>query len=349
MKFLISRRTVLVASAAVVLFGVLAALPAAAPIFTAWSTPVNLGPTVNSASGEAGPALSPDGLSLYFYSDRAGGLGNNDIWVSHRATTSDPWGAPVNVGAPINSTATDFVPSFSSDGHWMFFASARAGGFGGADLYQSYRADVHNDFGWQTPTNLGPNINTAAAENGNGYWANVDGGPPELFFGSDRLGPAGNADLYMSEQQPDGSWGPPTRISELSSTSTENRPTVRFDGLEIFFYSARPGGQGTDLWTATRPSVDAAWSPPVDVGTTVNSSDTEVHPYLSADGKTLVFSSTRPGGSGGGDLYVTTRAQIFPTTKDDCKNGGWERFGVFKNQGDCVSYVATGGTNSPDG
>ena len=44
---------------------------------------------------------------------------------------------------------------------------------------------------------------------------------------------------------------------------------------------------------------------------------------------------------------MTTRAQIFPTTKDECKNGGFERFGIFKNQGDCVSYVATGGNNPP--
>jgi hypothetical protein len=42
-------------------------------------------------------------------------------------------------------------------------------------------------------------------------------------------------------------------------------------------------------------------------------------------------------------------AAVFPTAKDECKNGGWEHFGVFKNQGDCVSYVSTRGTNSPDG
>ncbi len=60
-----------------------------------------------------------------------------------------------------------------------------------------------------------------------------------------------------------------------------------------------------------------------------------------------MFSSNRPGGSGGFDLWMTTRAQIFPMTKDECKNDGFERFGIFKNQGDCVSYVATGGTNTP--
>jgi hypothetical protein len=80
----------------------------------------------------------------------------------------------------------------------------------------------------------------------------------------------------------------------------------------------------------------------------VNSTATELHPYLSADATTLVFGSSRTGSIGGStDIYMTTRAQIFPATKDECKNGGWERFGIFMNQGDCVSYVATNGTNPP--
>jgi hypothetical protein len=61
----------------------------------------------------------------------------------------------------------------------------------------------------------------------------------------------------------------------------------------------------------------------------------------------LVFASSRPGGSGSTDLYTTSRTQILPTVKDDCKKDGWQYYGIFKNQGDCVSYVATGGTNKP--
>jgi hypothetical protein len=264
-----------------------------------------LGPVVNSASTEQGPALSADGLSLYFYSGRPGGVGSDDIWVSQRASVNDAWGAPVNLGSTINSTSRDFVPAFSADGHWMFFASDRPGGSGLADIYESYRADVHDDFGWQTPTNLGPGVNSAANDNGVGYFANVGGRPPELFFGSDRLGPSGNADLYVSDLQPDGTWGAATRIAELSTSATENRPTLRSDGLEIFFYSARLGGVGgTDLWTATRPSVDSTWSTPTNLGAPVNSTDTELHPYLAGNGTELVFASSRPGGLGGTDLYL---------------------------------------------
>jgi hypothetical protein len=83
--------------------------------------------------------------------------------------------------------------------------------------------------------------------------------------------------------------------------------------LEIFFYSGRAGGiaGSTDLWTSTRASVDEPWSTPVDVGAPVDSSVTEIHPYLSADGRSLVFSSTRPGGSGSSDLYVATRTVTY--------------------------------------
>ena len=316
---------------------------------------MNVGPVVNSAATEQGPAFSPDGLSLYFYSNRAGlgAVGSDDIWVSQRTSLDAPWGTPADLGPTINSTSRDYVPAFSTDGHWMFFASDRPGGYGPttgtptSDLYESYRANVHDDFGWQTPTNLGAGVNTAASENGNGYFYN--GGHPQLYFGSDRIGPAGSADLYVSNQQPDGTWGQATLIPELSSPATENRPTLRQDGLEIFFYSARTGsiGGSTDLWTSTRTSVDAPWSAPVDV-TSVNSSATDLHPYLSTDALSLVFSSARPG-SQSTDLWITTRTQIVPTTKDECKNGGFQRFGIFKNQGDCVSYVATGGANQPTG
>lgn len=283
---------------------------AAGPHYGDWSTPVNLGPTINTSATESGAAISKDGLSLYFYSNRAGGSGGNDIYVAQRDSTDDDWGTPANLGSTVNSTADDFVPSISRDGHWMFFASARTGGFGGADLYQSYRTHVHDDFDWQTPTNLGPNVNTTAADNGNGYFENDDGGAPQLYFGSDRLGPTGNSDLYVTQQQPDGTWGLATRIPELSSDAAENRPSLRHDGLEIFFYSARAGSDGTDVWTATRDSVDAPWSTPVNLGAPVDTSFTDIHPYVSPDGATLYFSSNRTGALGGLDLYVTTRSKV---------------------------------------
>src|SRR5580765_5975074 len=237
-----------------------AAASSAAPSYTGWSVPVNLGSTVNSTSADSNPALSPDGLSLYFDSDRAGGIGGRDLWVSRRASPSSAWGAPVDLGTVVNSASDDANPALSSDGHWLFFVSPRPGGFGGPDIYASFRADVHDDLAWQAPTNLGAGVNTAGNENGTGgYFDN--GGHPQLYFGSNRAGGPGGGDIYRASLGANGIWGSTVLVPELSTTSLENRPNLRPDGLEIFFYSNRPGGSGgNDLLVATRASTDGAWS-----------------------------------------------------------------------------------------
>jgi hypothetical protein len=291
---------------------------AAVPQYTDWTTPANVGSSVNSTFAETNPALSSDGLSLYFDSNRPGGSGGRDLWVSERASAPAPWGAPVNLGPTVNSSVDDANPALSTDGHWLFFVSPRSGGLGGSDLYESFRADVHDDFGWQNPVNLGAGVNTAATENGTGgYFDN--GGHPQLYFGSNRAGgPGGGSDIYMASLGADGTWGSTALVSELSSPSVENRPNLRSDGLEIFFYSIRPGGQGgSDLWTSTRATTDAPWSVPVNLGPVVNTANNDLHPYVSSDGRMLVFDSDRPGGVGDSDLWATTRAAKLTVTANE--------------------------------
>jgi Tol biopolymer transport system component len=283
--------------------------PGAAPTFSAWVVPTNLGSTVNSSAEDFGPAISKDGLSLYFNSDRSqGGFGAQDIWVVHRASENDPWGPPVNLGAVINTSFNEAVPALSRDGHWLFFSSNRVpGGFGNQDIWVSRREHVHDDFGWEPPFNLGAGVNSTSFDAGPSLFDNDDGGVPLLFFTSNRPG-AGAFDIYVSQLGPSGLFGPATLVSELSSPATEQRPSIRFDGLEIFFYSNRPGSVLNDLWVSTRESVTAAWSAPVNLGTTVNSTSDDQQPYISSDRQTLFFASNRTsGGFGGLDLYVTTR------------------------------------------
>src|SRR5215471_11654458 len=98
-----SRITMACVAVGYVLFSLAGVKPIAAPIYSAWSTPVNLGPTINSPFNESGPCLSKDGLSLYFFSFRPGGFGAQDLWVSQRPNVDAPWGTPWNLGPRINT------------------------------------------------------------------------------------------------------------------------------------------------------------------------------------------------------------------------------------------------------
>jgi hypothetical protein len=97
---------------------------------------VNLGPTVNSPAWEGGPTISADGLALCFWSDRPGGYGLNDLWLTTRKAIHEGWGTPVNLGPMVNTPAYEDPGSISADGRLLFFDSDRSGGVGGDDLWQ---------------------------------------------------------------------------------------------------------------------------------------------------------------------------------------------------------------------
>jgi hypothetical protein len=285
-------------------------LPDAAPEFSDWSAPVNLGATVNSSVNDLGPALSKDGLSLYFQSGRPGGFGAFDLWVSQRETTEDPWGQPVNLGPVINTASVEGAPSFSRDGHLMFFNSNRPGGFGDTDIWVSWREHVHDDFDWQPPVNLGAGVNTSFGDGGATFFANDATGVPLLFFGSSRPGGPAFGNIYVAALAADGSFDSAALVPELSSPQDDMGPRIRFDGLEFFQSSNRIGGVGLrDFWVSLRDSVFEPWSPPENLGSVVNSTANELTPYLSSDRRYLVFASDRAGGSGLTDLYVTARVR----------------------------------------
>ena len=277
--------------------------------YSDWSEPINLGPTVNSTALERAPAISKDGLSLYFASNRLGGFGGEDIYVSQRETRDDEWGPSMNLGPIVNTADNEMVPAFSRDGHLLFFASNRLeGSFGSTDIWVSRREHAHDDFAWQPAENLGSGVNSVAIDEGPSYFENDEVGVPQLYFSSGMNRPGG-AGIYVSEQAADGSFGPAVRVI-VSLVNV--RPSIRHDGLEIFFNSNRPGSiaNSQDLWVATRETVFDAWSEPINPGSPLNSDLVDVHAYISSDRETLFFASTRPGALGSADIYMSTRTKL---------------------------------------
>lgn len=311
-------------------------LIASAQRFGPWSAPVHLDAPVSTAEyADLGPAISKDGLSLFFQCMRGNTSAppcpdGDGIYVTQRGNLDRPWKTPQFV-----MSGTD--PNLSLDGHRMYFNL-------GGHLYVSRRHDKRDDFGWGPPEYLDA-INSVFSEGSASLFEDETTGITYLYFSSNRtdLGGPGDMDIYMSTQQSDETWSAPALVSELSSSAFDNHPIVRRDGLEIFFISNRcgslrnaAGNPSIDIWTSTRASVSDAWSPPVNID--ADPSGTDVCPgmprvksnvntgrhdgktSLSFDGTNLYFGAAqRPGNLGAGcpslgtcyfDLWVTTREQL---------------------------------------
>jgi WD40 repeat protein len=307
-------RAILVVGTALVLLATAAAAVAAGPYFTDWSGTQKIDEVAGNHADLNTPALdgcpiqAPDGLSLYMASTRPGGHGLLDIWVATRASTSDGWGPPVNLPEPINSAADDFCPT-PIHGGGLLFASRRVIEGVTCGMGDIYFARLNPANGWSEPEHFacapdGPN--SGLDEQGPSYMQG------RLYFSSGSA--AVPADLYVSETTGDMRFGPASLIAELSLPNVNDiQPNIRKDGREIVFSSNRTGGQGgQDIWSATRASVDDAWSAPVNLGGGINTPFGESRPSFSWDAQQLLFGRAGPVGTGEGqtglsDIYVSTR------------------------------------------
>jgi hypothetical protein len=273
--------------------------------------PTNLGPLLNTASVDATNCTSADNLELYFGSNRPGGFGNVDIWVSTRQSINEAWGSPFNIGEPVNSPYVEAYPSLSSDGITLYFSdlysgTPRPGGLGGADIWMATRSSRNDP--WSTPVNLGAPINSSAMD----ISPTVSADGLILVFASSRYGTSGPYDLWMSTRATvEDTWSPPVNLgTDVNGIYGELECSISADGLALFFASGRPGGLSQyDLWMTTRKSREDPWTQTVNVGTTVNSISTEGSPGVSSDMRTLYFASDRQRGFGSYDLW---EAPIIP-------------------------------------
>src|SRR6266487_1181489 len=220
------------------------------------------------------------------------------------------WSTPVNLAA-INTGAAEAQATFSPDELSLYFQSDRTGD---PDIWVSHRACRECD--WEPPVILGSDVNTTGDENAPHYQQSAEPGGAELYF---TRGPAGTQgqDLYAAPITRNGETaGPAVFLSELNHpTANDAAPTVRTDGKEVWFHRGAPaGGLGlSDLWVSTRRGANDPWSTPENPGAPLNSAAFEQQPSLSFDGRSLVFTSNRPGSvpaSTGGlslDIWMATR------------------------------------------
>ena len=120
-----------------------------------WSEPKNMGSTINSRSWDSQPSLSADGRTLYFVSDRRGGFGQRDIYVSN-FVEGNGWSQARNLGPSVNTSQDEVSPFIHANGHTLYFSSTGYEGFGGFDLFYVKR-ELN---GWSKPKNVGYPINT---------------------------------------------------------------------------------------------------------------------------------------------------------------------------------------------
>jgi len=153
-----------------------------ASVLDPWGSATNMGATLNTTGDESGPSISDDGLTLFFHSDRPGGQGSTDIYSSTRASTSDPWGAPSNLGSTVNSADFDNAPSISADGLTLYFHSTRAGGQGQHDTWKSERLSSSDP--WGAPEAMPTPVNSSSIETG----PSITSDDLTLYFASDRPG-----------------------------------------------------------------------------------------------------------------------------------------------------------------
>lgn len=301
---------------ALLLAGLLAVgCPSVYPVYEPPESPRPLAP-LNTEYDDYNTAVSPWFDGFVWSTNRGSKGGDFDLYratVDFDAASNEPVlreGEPTPLAAtasPGNEFGPIYVEGRSAKGGVepapdLVFASDRPGGAGGLDLYRMDAAGVIRPM-----TELNSPANDA-------YWSALPEEGPTLFA-SDRGG--AGYDIYAVS-----AGGRIERVDALSSDADDTCPYlfaadergVKF--TELIFVSNRPGGQGGfDLWMSRLR--DGRWDPPVNLGPEINSPNDEFRPCFPGWFPILVFSSNRPGGKGGFDLWYVARPAPFDVDRED--------------------------------
>jgi eukaryotic-like serine/threonine-protein kinase len=271
-----------------------------------WSEPVNLGASVNSGVWSDHPTVTADSLTLVFVRHPDGQP--SQFWQSTRSDGAQPFGAAVRLFADAHPY-DDYCPFLSHDGLTLWFHSTRpiAPNRGDQNIWVTRRRSLAEPF--EKPQPLGPEINTTETEvnafvSADGLTMLFTRGKPERFFQATR-------------QTESDDFGNVHTLNVGFDDVWTGFPRLSADGRTLLF-AAKVDEQC--LWLATRDSVDAKFGVPAQLEPKLNVGEVS-GPFLSADDKTLYFSSTRPGCFGRRDLWSSTRVKkgtrdVVPTNSD---------------------------------
>ncbi len=257
-----------------------------------WGEPVDLGPPINTRYEEERAMISGDGLTLVFDSSRPGGAGKGDLWMSTRASRSDAWGEPANMG-PVNTPEEEYAAALSSDGLVLILSTSHPGGSGGRDLFMSTRKSRGDSFG--PAVNLGPVVNSAQDDDAPFLTDDAS----QLWFDSRRPGGFGGADIYMSRRVRK----PALAEVDKNLPQPPALPKLKVSTREVLT---------SDAWK---------WGEVTNAGPLLNSPEMDNSPFLSADGRTLLFGSMRRGGKGNLDIWMSTRQSEIGRLGSACQPG----------------------------
>jgi Tol biopolymer transport system component len=220
-----------------------------------WGPPENLGPAVNSPNLDELPFIAPDGLTLYFDTDKPDGYGSFDIYMTTRATKDSPWATPVNLGPKINTSSDEGDPWISPDGLELYFHSYKSGGHGQSDIYVTRRATQNDP--WGAPVNLDLVVNSPFREQ---FLSLSPDGLLLLFSDfpgqSPRPGGYGGSDIWITKRASlSAPWQTPMNLGPRVNTSAhEFAPRISPDGGMLYF--GRGNGSWDNWQTPILPVVD---------------------------------------------------------------------------------------------
>jgi len=230
------------------------------------------------------------------------------------------FGTPKNLGPEINSAQDEYAVEVSDDGLCLLYSDSpfawRPGGKGNIDIWMVTRTTTDQPFG--PPINVSE-LNTSYHDFS--PTLSVDG--LTVFFSSNRPGGRGDMDLWMARRPTkDETFGQPVNIGSVNGGAGDFCPCLSADGLSLYFNSSRWGGYGScDIYVAKRDTVSSPWRTPVNLGSRINSNQTDGNPQISDDGLRLFYSSNKSGGFGQEDLYMVTRETVNSTWGDPVNMG----------------------------